>query len=214
MLDIGSINKFFLNQKKYIDEKNGTLRLNFEGHRAGLENTNLIAWLASKSVTLDKIKLLRIDETTDKTANGPHADTVPGVMTILIPLEFQTNLVTITFKSFYYGHNKRGYKYRPKKEQYYHDEWLSNDDDFVTGINSKDFNQKLYQQYFGGLPILTTENPCFDAASVSIMFRPSKMTRLCMTDDSFSKSRFLYSSHSVAITTASASFAASRGSSK
>lgn len=153
MLDIGSINKFFLNQKQYIDEKNGTLRLNFEGHQAGLENTNLIAWLASKSVTLDKIKLLRIDETTDKTANGPHADTVPGVMTILIPLEFQTNLVTITFKSFYYGHNKRGYKYRPKKEQYYHDEWLSNDDDFVTGINSKDFNQKLYQQYFGCLPI-------------------------------------------------------------
>lgn len=153
MLDVSSINNFFSNQKHSIDEKNGTLRLNFDRYHGDLKNTNLLPWLAANDVTLNKITLLRIDETTDKTANSPHADTVPGIMTVLVPLEFQATLATITFKSFYNGSNKRGYKYRPNKQQYYHDEWLSNDDSFVTGITQKEFDQTLYQQYFGVLPI-------------------------------------------------------------
>lgn len=97
--------------------------------------------------------LIRIEETANKLAVPPHADTSRGYESIIVPLSFTGSVHTILFKSFYLGKGtSRGYKYRPTRNKYYTDEWLTSDDELCTHLSNKPFAHKKYKTLLSYLP--------------------------------------------------------------
>jgi len=99
------------------------------------------------NINKDQIDVIRLEETTNQTANSPHSDTPNGYHTMILPLYFIDDVYTLTFKSFYNGVNSKGYKYRPSGDQFYDGEWLSDDVSAITGIGTNEFDTVIYKKF-------------------------------------------------------------------
>ena len=143
---IDKLNNFFSIKDKYFDSKNHTKRktINFPDKNL----PNIIKQLVKKlKINAKSIKTFKMEESNDRRIHSPHADTPYGQTTIIVPLKFSGKVYTISYKSHYYGNNKKGYKYRPNKKKYYKNEWLSKDHSKVSGITKTKFSKKFYKQY-------------------------------------------------------------------
>ena len=115
---INNINNFFNIKDEYFDYKNLTLRKRIKFPCKKLPEC-IINLLKDLKISSEQITTFKIEESSDKFTQSPHADTPEGQTTIIVPLKFTNNVFTITYKSFYYGKNKKGYKYRPNNKKYY-----------------------------------------------------------------------------------------------
>ena len=150
---IGNLNNFFLIKDKYFDTKNNTKRKTIKFPAKNLPKV-IIQLVKKLKINPNTIKTFKIEESNDKTTQSPHADTPYGQTTIIVPLKFSGKVYTISYKSHYYGNNKKGYKYRPNKKQYYKNEWLSKDHSKVSGITKTKFSKKFYKQYLSDYEIV------------------------------------------------------------
>ena len=102
-------------------------------------------------ISAQDIDSIRIEESKKAIAVPVHADTPPGFVTTLVPLHFSVPVSTVMFTSFYNGTNTAGYKYRPTKQQYYQNEWLSTDHHHVDNITDNAIDEDHYQSYLSFL---------------------------------------------------------------
>ena len=100
-------------------------------------------------------QVIRIEETSNRLAVPPHADGPIGYESMIIPLSFRGKVCTILFDSYYKNNNDnpKGFKYRPTKNKYYKNEWLSPDDEIPSGLSNKPFQNKNYDKLLSYLPI-------------------------------------------------------------
>jgi hypothetical protein len=98
-------------------------------------------------------QLIRIEETSNLLAVPPHTDAPTGYESIIVPLRFIGDVHTILYRSLYLGKgNDKGYKYRPSRNKYYKDEWLSGEDEILSNLSNKPFTNKKYQSLLSYLP--------------------------------------------------------------
>jgi hypothetical protein len=135
----------------------------FDNHRDPTEvnSTKRFHPTASRiKKVLDEMKIdskdchmIRIEETSNKLAVPPHADTSRAYESIIVPLSFTGKVHTIVFKSFYLGKgDAKGYKYRPTRNKYYEDEWLSGEDEMPSDLSNKTFTHRKYKSLLSYLP--------------------------------------------------------------
>ena len=134
----------------------------FDNHRDTTEiNSTKRFHPTSSSIkkVLDEFKInskdchmIRIEETSNILAVPPHTDAPTGHESIIVPLNFIGKVYTIVFRSLYLGKDARGYKYRPNRNKYYNDEWLSDDDELCTDLLDKPFTHKKYKTLLSYLP--------------------------------------------------------------
>jgi hypothetical protein len=98
-------------------------------------------------------QMIRIEETSNKLAVPPHADASQGHESIIVPLSFIGKVHTIVFSSLYLDKgDAKGYKYRPSRNKYYKDEWLSSEDEMLSNLSNKPFTHKKYKSLLSYLP--------------------------------------------------------------
>ena len=161
---INNINNFFNIKDEYFDYKNLTLRKRIKFPCKKLPEC-IINLLKDLKISSEQITTFKIEEISDKFTQSPHAHTPEAQTSIILPLKFTNNVFTITYKSFYYGKNKKGYKYRPNNKKYYKNEWLSKDHNKVKGLQKTDFPKKFFKTYLKNYDIenfkgLVVDNIC------------------------------------------------------
>jgi len=98
-------------------------------------------------------QLLRIEETSNLLAVPPHTDARAGHESIIVPLRFIGAVHTILYRSLHIGQgNDKGYKYRPSRNKYYEDEWLSSEHEMLSNLLNKSFTNKKYDSLLSYLP--------------------------------------------------------------
>jgi len=105
------------------------------------------------NVRTNDCQLIRIEETSNLLAVPPHTDAPTGYESIIVPLRFTGDVHTILYRSLYLGKgNDKGYKYRPSRNKYYKDEWLSGEDEILSELSNKPFTNRKYQSLLSYLP--------------------------------------------------------------
>lgn len=147
---VHELNQFFevKDHMLTVQDDNARKMLSMEQHNWPKHCVDLL--LHQMGVTLDKDHMIKIDETSKKSTQPPHADKGPGWHTVIVPLRWYDPVYTVMFEQYYHGTYFRGYKYRPSGKQMYEKEWLSQDHDAVHGLTGQPFDQNHYQRYFYG----------------------------------------------------------------